>query len=106
MVAAGTLLAAGGTPATARSMAAARPPATALAGAGPAGLGGKVWNVIPTHAKVVALTFDAGGNADGVSQHPGHARAQHVAAPLLPDRQLRQRYPAQAKAMAAAGRAW
>ncbi len=32
----------------------------------PPGLGGANWTAIPTHAKVVALTFDAGANADGV----------------------------------------
>lgn len=38
----------------------------------PTGLGGRVWNVIPVHAKVVALTFDAGANADGVASSRRH----------------------------------
>ena len=61
LLAAGTMIAAGGTPAAAGAAAPAR------AQAAPAGLGGRVWTVIPTHAKVVALTFDAGANADGVA---------------------------------------
>ena len=32
----------------------------------PPGLGGRNWTAIPTNTKVVALTFDAGANADGV----------------------------------------
>jgi peptidoglycan/xylan/chitin deacetylase (PgdA/CDA1 family) len=98
------LLAAGGTPATARSTAAARPQATALAGAVPAGLGGRVWNVIPTHAKVVALTFDAGANADGVASILATLSASHVPASFFLTGNFTSGFPAQAKAMAAAGR--
>ena len=32
----------------------------------PAGLTGKIWTRLPTSSKVVALTFDAGANGDGV----------------------------------------
>jgi peptidoglycan/xylan/chitin deacetylase (PgdA/CDA1 family) len=70
----------------------------------PQGLGGKVWDVIPTRAKVVALTFDAGGNADGASSILATLRAQHVAASFNLTGNFVSAYPAQAKAMAAAGR--
>ena len=70
----------------------------------PQGLGGKVWDVIPTHAKVVALTFDAGGNADGVNSILNTLSTQYVAASFNPTGNFVNAYPAQAKAMAAAGR--
>jgi hypothetical protein len=38
--------------------------ASAVAQPVPPGLGGQNWTSILTHAKVVALTFDAGANAD------------------------------------------
>jgi peptidoglycan/xylan/chitin deacetylase (PgdA/CDA1 family) len=99
LLAAGTMIAAGGTPATAGAAAAARPQAA------PAGLGGRVWNVIPTHANVVALTFDAGANADGVASILGTLSQQHVAASFFLTGNFTSSFPAQAKAMAAAGRA-
>jgi peptidoglycan/xylan/chitin deacetylase (PgdA/CDA1 family) len=71
----------------------------------PQGLGGKVWTVIPTHAKVVALTFDAGSNADGVSSILHTLSAQQVAASFFLTGNFANAYPARAKAMAAAGRA-
>jgi peptidoglycan/xylan/chitin deacetylase (PgdA/CDA1 family) len=70
----------------------------------PQGLGGKVWTAIPTHAKVVALTFDAGSNADGVSSILRTLSAQHVAASFFLTGNFVNTYPAQAKTMAAAGR--
>ena len=70
----------------------------------PQSLGGKVWDVIPTRAKVVALTFDAGGNADGVSSILNTLSTQHAAASFNPTGNFVNAYPAQAKAMAAAGR--
>jgi len=102
MIAAGGTLAtagAGGTPATAGAAVAARPQAA------PAGLGGRVWNVIPAHAKVVALTFDAGANADGVASILGTLSQQHVAASFFLTGNFTSSFPAQAKAMTAAGRA-
>ena len=99
LLAAGTMIAAGGTPAAAGAAAPAR------AQAAPAGLGGRVWTVIPTHAKVVALTFDAGANADGVASILGTLSQQHVAASFFLTGNFTSSFPAQAKAMAAAGRA-
>jgi peptidoglycan/xylan/chitin deacetylase (PgdA/CDA1 family) len=71
----------------------------------PHSLGGKVWTVIPAHAKVVALTFDAGSNADGVSSILHTLSTQQVAASFFLTGNFVNAYPAQAKAMAAAGRA-
>jgi hypothetical protein len=45
-------------------LAAAGPLTAASAATVPPGLGGQNWTAIPTNAKVVALTFDAGANAD------------------------------------------
>jgi len=73
--------------------------------AAPAGLGGRVWNVVPTHAKVVALTFDAGANADGVASILSTLSQQHAAASFFLTGNFTTSFPAQAKAMAAAGRA-
>ncbi len=42
------------------------PAASAAAQPVPPGLGSRNWTAIPTRAKVVALTFDAGANADGI----------------------------------------
>lgn len=105
VVAAGTLIAVGGTPAAARATAPVRPQATALPRAVPAGLGGRVWNVIPTHAKVVALTFDAGANADGVASILKTLSADRVPASFFLTGDFTSTFPAQAKAMTAAGRA-
>ena len=52
--------------ASALAVAAPLPAAMAATRPVPPGLGGQNWTAIPTHAKVVALTFDAGANADGV----------------------------------------
>jgi len=99
ILAAGTVLATGGTPAAAQTAAVAQPRAV------PSGLGGRVWNVIPTHAKVVALTFDAGANADGVASILSTLSQQHVAASFFLTGNFTTSFPGQAKAMAAAGRA-
>src|SRR5690242_16192108 len=47
-------------------LAAAGPLPAASAAAVPPGLGGQNWTTIPNQGKVVALTFDAGANADAV----------------------------------------
>jgi peptidoglycan/xylan/chitin deacetylase (PgdA/CDA1 family) len=98
LLATGTMIAAGGAPAAARSA------APTQAQAVPTGLGGRVWSVIPTHAKVVALTFDAGANADGVASILSTLSARHVAASFFLTGNFTKSFPAQAKAMAAAGR--
>ncbi len=43
-------------------------------------LSGRVWNVIPTNAHVVALTFDGGANADGLPSILASLRAAGVRA--------------------------
>ena len=55
----------GGVPRRGRSRG-SRAAARGIRGRGSPGLGGQNWTAIPTNAKVVALTFDAGANADGV----------------------------------------
>ena len=46
----------------------------------PPGLSGQNWTAIPTNAKVVALTFDAGANADGVQSIHGTLARYRVGA--------------------------
>ena len=69
----------------------------------PPGLGGQNWTAIPTDAKVVALTFDAGANADGVSSILGTLAKYHVTATFMLTGDFVRDFPAQSKAIAAAG---
>jgi peptidoglycan/xylan/chitin deacetylase (PgdA/CDA1 family) len=69
----------------------------------PPGLGGQNWAAIPTRAKVVALTFDAGANADGVQSILGTLTKYHATATFMLTGNFVQDFPAQAKAIAAAG---
>ncbi len=69
----------------------------------PAGLGGREWTSIPTSAKVVALTFDAGANADGVSSILSTLKRLGVRATFFLTGNFVAGYPAQARAIAAAG---
>ncbi len=71
------------------------PPASRLAG--------RVWNQIPTAARVVALTFDAGANADGVPTILGALAASRVPASFFLTGAFAQQFPAQARQIAAAG---
>ncbi len=74
---------------------------TTAGGRLPAGLGGRVWNVIPAHRKVVALTFDIGPVA-GVKSILATLRRQHARATFfLTGRRARQAR-AKARAIAAA----
>jgi peptidoglycan/xylan/chitin deacetylase (PgdA/CDA1 family) len=63
----------------------------------PQGLGGKVWSIIPTHAKVVGLTFDVGSNADGVASILHTLSTQRVAASFFVTGNFVNAYAAQAK---------
>ena len=72
--------------------------------AAPAGLGGRVWNTIPVKAKVVALTFDAGANADGVASILSTLSQTGTRASFFLTGNFTTSFPAQARAMAAAGR--
>jgi peptidoglycan/xylan/chitin deacetylase (PgdA/CDA1 family) len=84
-------------------LATAGPLPTASAAAVPAGLGGQNWTAIPTNAKVVALTFDAGANADGVSSILGTLAQYHATATFMLTGNFVRDYPAQSKAIATAG---
>jgi peptidoglycan/xylan/chitin deacetylase (PgdA/CDA1 family) len=62
-----------------------------------------VWNVIPTHAKVVALTFDAGANADGVSSILATLSREKVQATFFLTGNFTGTFQAESKAIVAAG---
>ena len=69
----------------------------------PPGLGGRNWTVIPATPKVVALTFDAGANADGVSSILGTLAKYRVPATFFLTGNFVRDFAAQSKAIAAAG---
>ena len=69
----------------------------------PAGLGGREWTSIPTSAKVVALTFDAGANADGVSSILATLKRFGVQATFFLTGNFVAGFPAQSRAIVAAG---
>ncbi|MGH3238150.1 MAG: polysaccharide deacetylase family protein, partial [Streptosporangiaceae bacterium] len=79
------------------------PAASAATQPVPPGLGGQNWTAVPTHAKVVALTFDAGANADGVQSILATLAKYHVPATFFLTGNFVRDFPAQAKAIAAAG---
>lgn len=66
----------------------------------PAALRGTEWEHLPTARRVVALTFDAGANADAVDAILAVLAAQHVPATFFLTGQWVQRYPAQARRIA------
>ena len=70
----------------------------------PAHLLGTVVSRIPTTAKVVALTFDAGANGDGVPAILATLQAQHVPASFYLTGDFVRAFPALAHQMAAYGR--
>ena len=84
-------------------LATAGPLPAASAAAVPPGLGGQNWTAIPTNAKVVALTFDAGANADAVQSILATLGKYHVTATFMLTGNFVRDYPAQSKAIAAAG---
>jgi peptidoglycan/xylan/chitin deacetylase (PgdA/CDA1 family) len=61
----------------------------------PASLQGGEWSRLPTTRKVVALTFDAGANADGVAKIMATLRSTGVAATFFLTGQWVERYPQQ-----------
>ncbi len=79
------------------------PAATATALPVPAGLGGKDWTEVKTTSKIVALTFDAGANADAVDSILATLTAQHVPATFFLTGQFVRNYPAKSAAIARAG---
>ena len=88
-------------------------PAAAAAAAGlaatgavkpvPAGLGATDWTAVKTSSKIVALTFDAGANADGVSSILATLASQHVHATFFLTGTFTKAFPDQARAIVAAG---
>ena len=70
----------------------------------PARLAGTDWERIPTTRHVVALTFDAGANADGVSSILATLRAEGVPATFFLTGDFVNQFPAAARQIAAAQR--
>jgi peptidoglycan/xylan/chitin deacetylase (PgdA/CDA1 family) len=66
-------------------------------------LAGQDWTSIPTTRHVVALTFDAGANADAVPSILATLRRDHVPATFFLTGNFTRAYPAAARAIAAAG---
>ena len=66
-------------------------------------LAGRVWNQIPTTAHVVALTFDAGANADGVPAIVNTLAAGGVPASFFLTGAFTQQFPDQARRIAGGG---
>jgi peptidoglycan/xylan/chitin deacetylase (PgdA/CDA1 family) len=66
-------------------------------------LAGTDWTTIPTTSKVVALTFDAGANADAVSSILATLRREQVPATFFLTGNFVRDFPAAARAIAAAG---
>jgi len=79
------------------------PAASATTQPVPPGLSGQNWTAIPTNAKVVALTFDAGANADGVRSILGTLARYRVRATFNLTGNFVRDFPAQSEAIAAAG---
>ena len=84
-------------------LAAATAPQTAAVRPVPRGLGGQVWNVLPTRRKVVAITIDGGWNDAGVASMLATLRKDHVRATFNLTGRFCRHFPAAAKAIAAAG---
>lgn len=66
-------------------------------------LAGTDWTYIPTTRHVVALTFDAGGNADAVASILATLHRDHVPATFFLTGNFARDYPSAARAIAAAG---
>jgi peptidoglycan/xylan/chitin deacetylase (PgdA/CDA1 family) len=97
LLAAAALMAAGGI------LALGAPAASAATRPVPPGLGGRNWTVIPATPKVVALTFDAGANADGVASILATLTKYQVPATFFLTGNFVGEFPAAAKSIAAAG---
>jgi peptidoglycan/xylan/chitin deacetylase (PgdA/CDA1 family) len=78
------------------------PPPTPGAGLAPRLLG-RDWDRIPTDRKIVALTFDAGANADGVGSILATLAREHVPATFFLTGQFADSYPAQTRLIATGG---
>ena len=69
----------------------------------PSGLGGTNWTVVPAKPTVVALTFDAGANADAVPSILATLAKYHVPATFFLTGNFVRDFPAASKSIAAAG---
>jgi peptidoglycan/xylan/chitin deacetylase (PgdA/CDA1 family) len=78
-------------------------PAATAAQSPPPGLSGRNWTAIPVAPKVMALTFDAGANADGVASILATLGKYHVPATFFLTGNFTRSFPAASKAIAAAG---
>jgi peptidoglycan/xylan/chitin deacetylase (PgdA/CDA1 family) len=65
---------------------------------------GRQWTRLPTSRRVVALTFDAGGDDAGVASILSTLTHEHVAASFFLTGAWAQHYPAAARSVAGAGR--
>ena len=96
-------------PATSPAEPATRPAAPATSPAAPGTrpvtgwLAGKDWTVIPTSRHVVALTFDAGANADAVPSVLATLRREGVPATFFLTGDFVRDFPGAARSIAAAG---
>ncbi len=64
---------------------------------------GRVWNLIPTTSHVVALSFDAGANADGVPSILSTLRANGVPATFFLTGNFARSYPSLSRELAVGG---
>jgi peptidoglycan/xylan/chitin deacetylase (PgdA/CDA1 family) len=69
----------------------------------PTGLGGKDWTTVKTSTKIVALTFDAGSNADGVASILATLKADRVPASFFLTGQFVQNFPGKARDIVRSG---
>ena len=83
--------------------AASKPPAVTTTKPAPTALTGKDWTTVKTSAKIVALTFDAGANADGVASILATLTSNHVPATFMLTGNFVKSFPARSRAIVAAG---
>jgi peptidoglycan/xylan/chitin deacetylase (PgdA/CDA1 family) len=69
----------------------------------PSKLGGTEWAAVKTPSKIVALTFDAGANADGVNSILSTLTSWHVPATFMLTGNFTKSFPNKARAIVAAG---
>jgi peptidoglycan/xylan/chitin deacetylase (PgdA/CDA1 family) len=81
----------------------AAPVASATTKPVPAGFGGHDWTQVKASNKIVALTFDAGANADGVRSILSTLRADHVPATFMLTGAFARDFPRKARDIARAG---
>jgi peptidoglycan/xylan/chitin deacetylase (PgdA/CDA1 family) len=89
-----------GSPALATS---SRPAAPVVTKPVPSGLGGQDWTQVKTSSKIVALTFDAGANADGVRSILSTLQADHVLATFMLTGAFARDFPGKARDIVRAG---